>query len=132
MSQQLQTKLLRVLQERQIRRVGDTRQIPINVRLIAASNESLKAKTRTGGFREDLYFRLAVIPIEIPPLRERMEDVPLLVQLLSAEACGSKREPNRKRWMRTPWIAWSSTPGLETSANLRTRSRGHARSVMEE
>ena len=55
-------------------------QIPVNVRLIAASTEPLKAKTRTGGFREDLYFRLDVIPIEIPPLRERMEDVPLLVQ----------------------------------------------------
>jgi DNA-binding NtrC family response regulator len=79
MSQPLQTKLLRVLQERQIRQVGDTRQIPVNVRLIAASTESLKAKTRSGDFREDLYFRLAVIPIEIPPLRERREDVPLLV-----------------------------------------------------
>jgi two-component system response regulator AtoC len=78
-SQQLQAKLLRVLHERRIRRLGDTRQIPINARLVAASNESLKAKTRNGGFREDLYFRLAVIPIEIPPLRERMEDVPLLV-----------------------------------------------------
>jgi two-component system response regulator AtoC len=80
MSQPLQTKLLRVLQERHIRRIGDTIQIPVNVRLIAASTEPLKAKTRTGGFREDLYFRLDVIPIEIPPLRERMEDVPLLVQ----------------------------------------------------
>jgi DNA-binding NtrC family response regulator len=80
MSQPLQTKLLRVLQERHIRRIGDTKQIPVNVRLIAASTEPLKAKTRTGGFREDLYFRLDVIPIEIPPLRERMEDIPLLVQ----------------------------------------------------
>ncbi len=80
MSQQLQTRLLRVLQDRHIRQVGDTRQIPVNVRSIAASNESLKAKTRSGGFREDLYFRLAVIPIEIPPLRERIEDVPLLVR----------------------------------------------------
>jgi len=78
-SQQLQAKLLRVLHERRIRRLGDTRQIPINARLIAASNESLKAKTRNGGFRADLYFRLAVIPIEIPALRERMEDLPLLV-----------------------------------------------------
>lgn len=80
MSPPLQTKLVRVLQERHIRRIGDTKQIPVNVRLIAASTEPLKAKTRTGGFREDLYFRLDVIPIEIPPLRERMEDVPLLVQ----------------------------------------------------
>ena len=80
MSQQLQTKLVRVLQERQIRQVGDTKQIPVNVRSIAASNESLKAKTRNGEFREDLYFRLAVIPIEVPPLRERIEDVPLLVR----------------------------------------------------
>jgi transcriptional regulator with PAS, ATPase and Fis domain len=80
MSLQLQTKLLRVLQERQIRRIGDTRNVPINIRAIAASVEPLKNKIRSGGFREDLYYRLAVIPIEIPPLRERIEDIPLLAQ----------------------------------------------------
>ena len=80
MAQPLQTKLLRVLQERQIRRVGDTKSIPINVRVLAASNESLHEKIATGGFREDLYYRLAVIPIDIPPLRERTEDIPLLAQ----------------------------------------------------
>jgi DNA-binding NtrC family response regulator len=80
MSLQLQTKLLRVLQERQIRRIGDTRNIPVNVRAIAASVEPLKTKTRSGGFREDLYYRLAVIPIEIPSLRDRIEDIPLLTQ----------------------------------------------------
>jgi two-component system, NtrC family, response regulator AtoC len=80
MSLQLQTKLLRVLQERQIRRIGDTRNIPINVRAIAASVEPLKTKIKGGAFREDLYYRLAVIPIEIPPLRERIEDIPLLTQ----------------------------------------------------
>jgi DNA-binding NtrC family response regulator len=80
MSLQLQTKLLRVLQERQIRRIGDTRNIPINVRAIAASVEPLKNKIRSAAFREDLYYRLAVIPIEIPPLRERIEDIPLLAQ----------------------------------------------------
>jgi DNA-binding NtrC family response regulator len=80
MAQPLQTKLLRVLQERQIRRVGDTKTIPISVRVLAASNESLHEKISTGGFREDLYYRLAVIPVEMPPLRERLDDVPLLTQ----------------------------------------------------
>jgi DNA-binding NtrC family response regulator len=96
MSQQLQTKLLRVLQERQIRQVGDTRQIPVNVRSIAASNESLKAKTRNGEFRADLYFRLAVIPIEVPPLRERIEDVPLLVRCFLEKLADQTGIPQKK------------------------------------
>jgi DNA-binding NtrC family response regulator len=79
MSSQLQTKLLRTLQERLVRRVGEVKPIPVNVRVIAASHEAIRAKIRTGGFREDLYYRLAVIPIDIPPLRERLEDIPLLV-----------------------------------------------------
>ncbi|MEQ1850026.1 MAG: sigma-54 dependent transcriptional regulator [Chthoniobacteraceae bacterium] len=76
----LQTKLLRVLQERQLRRVGDTKTVPINVRVLGATNESLLDKVKDGKFREDLYYRLAVIPIELPPLRDRPEDIPLLVQ----------------------------------------------------
>ncbi|HWL53385.1 MAG TPA: sigma-54 dependent transcriptional regulator [Chthoniobacteraceae bacterium] len=80
MAPPLQTKLLRVLQEREIRRVGDNGSIAINVRVLAATNETLQEKIRSGEFREDLYYRLAVIPIEMPPLRERLEDIPLLTQ----------------------------------------------------
>lgn len=79
MSALMQTKLLRVLQERIIRRVGDTKNIPIHVRVLAAANESLYELTQAGSFREDLYYRLAVIPMELPPLRERRDDIPLLV-----------------------------------------------------
>ena len=86
----LQTKLLRVLQERQLRRVGDTKTVAINVRVLGATNESLLEKVKDGKFREDLYYRLAVIPIELPPLRDRPEDIPLLVQhFLKKSAAGA-------------------------------------------
>ncbi len=76
----MQMKLLRVLQEREIKRVGDTTIRNIDVRIIAATNEELSEKVKSGEFREDLYYRLNVIPILIPPLRERREDISVLVK----------------------------------------------------
>ncbi|NBB46801.1 AAA domain-containing protein [Rhizobium sp. CRIBSB] len=74
-----QGKLLRALQERQIERVGGSRTIPVNVRVVAASNVDLAEEVRAGRFRQDLYFRLCVFPVAIPPLRDRRDDIPLLV-----------------------------------------------------
>lgn len=77
-----QAKLLRVLQEREIIRVGGTKPIPINVRIIAATNKNLEQEIDNGNFREDLYYRINRIPIYIPPLRNRIDDIPLLVNRL--------------------------------------------------
>lgn len=80
MSVKLQSKLLRVLQERVIRRLGGHRDIPIDVRVIAATHRDLQEEILRGRFREDLYFRLAVVPLRMPRLQERTEDIPLLVR----------------------------------------------------
>ncbi|MHB9073212.1 MAG: sigma-54 interaction domain-containing protein [Desulfobaccales bacterium] len=75
-----QVKLLRVLEEKVIERVGDSKSIPVDVRVISATNKNLSSLVETGAFRKDLYFRINVIPIHMPPLRERVEDIPLLAE----------------------------------------------------
>ena len=80
MSPELQVKLMRVLQERKIRHLGDTREIAIDVRVVAATNKPVRESLDSGAVRKDLYYRLSVITIHIPPLRERAEDVPLLAE----------------------------------------------------
>ena len=94
-SQNLQVKLLRVLQERAFERVGGVRQVPVNIRIIAATNKSLKEETEQGRFREDLYYRLNVLYLVLPPLRERVEDIRLLVDHM-IEKYASERRPGQQ------------------------------------
>src|SRR3989442_3684509 len=93
MSAMLQCRLFHVLQEGEVLRVGDNTPFFVNVRVVAASNETLEKKIKDGTFREDLYYRLNVIPIPLPSLRERRDDIPLLV----AHFLRNKAHPRSKR-----------------------------------
>lgn len=94
MPMELQVSLLRVLQERAIERLGSNETIPIDVRVIAATKKDLRATAAAGMFREDLFFRLNVLPLEVPPLRRRIDDVPLLFHAFLAEYAGRcRRDP---------------------------------------
>jgi len=101
MSQWTQVKLFRVLQERKIRRVGGTDEIPIDVRIIAATNQDLKKRIEEGKFREELYYRLNVISFEMPPLRKRIEDIPLLLNHFFHKHC---EKQGRKMKRLTPEV----------------------------
>ena len=93
MSMALQMKLLRVLQQREFERVGDTGTIKVDVRVVAATNADLARMVSDGTFREDLFYRLNVIPVRLPPLRDRKEDIPLLVQHFLQKYCAEANRP---------------------------------------
>src|SRR5918995_1060536 len=99
MSLKTQAKVLRVLQEGEVERLGSAKTVNVDVRVIAATNKHLEAEIEKGNFREDLYFRLAVIPIYVPPLRERSEDIPLLIRHFLNQL---GRENNRRPKQMTP------------------------------
>jgi transcriptional regulator with GAF, ATPase, and Fis domain len=92
----LQVKLLRVIQEREFERVGGAKTIKVDVRILAATNRDLEKATRDGLFREDLFYRINVIPLHLPPLRERLEDLPLLIEHFMGVFCGKREAPPLK------------------------------------
>jgi len=87
LSLNIQAKLLRVIQEREFMKVGDKQKITLDIRILSASNSELSESIRKGSFREDLYYRLSVVPIHLPPLRERKEDIPLLIRHCIDKLC---------------------------------------------
>lgn len=106
----MQVKLLRALQEGNITRVGGSKQIPVDVRIIAATNKNLKEEIEKGNFRSDLYYRLSVIPIHLPALRERREDIPLLISyflnLKSVKLKKTAPEIEKDLFIRLTWYEW--------------------------
>ncbi len=115
MSQQAQAKVLRVIEDSKLERVGGTKKIEVDVRIIAATNKNLKEEIEKNNFREDLYHRLNVIPIQIPPLKERMEDIPILVENFANEI--STRY--KKGLVRFDEEALKFLQGLPWSGNIR-------------
>lgn len=103
----------RVLQERELERVGGTQPLTIDVRVIAATNRDLEAAVEAGSFRRDLFYRLSVFPIRMPSLRERVEDIPLLVTYL-AQRYASKMGKRSAPWTSELWSCFRPIIGLET------------------
>jgi len=117
MSPATQVKLLRVLQEREAIPVGGTEAIPVDVRVVAATNRDLEDDIKRGRFRTDLYYRLNVIAIHLPPLRERRDDIPIFVDAFLKRIAGRGNEPPKRL------VSWNTRPGTAAaSGEARSRS----------
>ena len=124
MSLSAQAKVLRALQEGVVTRIGGAKSIRVDVRVLAATNKHLEAEIAEGRFREDLFYRLNVVPIEVPPLRERPEDIPDLVAALRLAASRVGRHAGQAASTPTAVERLQRRPGPATSASCATRWSG--------
>ena len=122
----MQVKLLRALEERRVRPVGGTEELPIDVRLVTATHQDVAHRARTGEFRADLYFRLAVVEIRVPALRERLEDLPLLVSSLAPRL---ERETGHVLRLAAP--VWDVLAGYGWPGNVRELHAVLARALLQ-
>ncbi|MCK6370493.1 MAG: sigma-54 dependent transcriptional regulator [Gammaproteobacteria bacterium] len=118
----LQAKLLRVLQEREVERIGGRNAIPLDVRVIATTNRDLRSRVAAGHFREDLYYRLSVFPIVLPPLRERPADIGPLAQFFIAEASGRRARPDLSAEAASALAGYAWPGNVRELANLMQRA----------
>ena len=125
----LQSKLLRVLQEREVQRLGSSETIKVDIRVVAATNCDLARRIEQGKFREDLFYRLNVVPLEMPPLRRRREDVPLLATHFVDRVCRAEGIPVKMLTAPKPWSGCATIPGPEMSGNWRIWWRWRSRSA---
>ena len=123
MAPKTQVDLLRVLEQREVRRLGGEALIPLDVRVVAATHRDVEELVAEGKLREDLYYRLNVVPLRLPPLRERRDDVPLLVDHFLRRAC-ARIAASPRRWPAPPCASSAITRGRGTSASSATASSG--------
>ena len=116
----LQSKLLQVLQDGEFARLGGRQDVRVDVRIVAATNRDLEIAVADGQFREDLFFRLNVVCITLPPLRQRRDEIPALTELLPARSTPSTTTSRRSRWPATRCGCSPSTSGRATCASSRT------------